>query len=317
MRATSTVVVLSSLLITASVAAGPNDKPSTTGGTKTGAAKTDAKASPKADPKTDAKADPKTDAKAPATTGAAPGGAGTPATPPADPAAAPAPDVAAVKPEDMPTAVRMRRLEQKTQALKERAWQLKARVQTLKENMLGGGAGAQAVIAHNSEMGASFRLVKLIYTLDGTQVFARTDETGESLYKSKGFDVFAGPISPGNHSVSAVATYRGHGYGVFEYLSKYTFTARGNQAFLAGEGKIARVDCRGFEKGGPTTPLEKRAAIECKVTQVQPEKPPEPNAAVPAPAAPTTAAASPPSTAAASSPSAAPATTPSATPPRK
>jgi hypothetical protein len=311
MRATSTVVVLSSLLITASVAAGPNDKPDTTGGAKTGAAKTDAKTSPKADPKTDA--------KAPATTGAAPGGASTPATPPAEPAGppTPVPDLATVKPEDMPTAVRMRRLEQKTQALKERAWQLKARVQMLKENMLGGGAGAQAVIAHNSEMGASFRLVKLIYTLDGTQVFARTDETGESLYKSKGFDVFAGPISPGNHTVSAVATYRGHGYGVFEYLSKYTFTARGNQAFLAGEGKIAKVDCRGFEKGGPTTPLEKRAAIECKVTQVQPEKPPEPNAAVPAPAAPTTAAASSPSAAPASTPGAAPAAPLTATPPRK
>jgi len=167
----------------------------------------------------------------------------------------------------------MRRLEQKTQALKERAWQLKARVQMLKEQVLGGGAGAQAVISHASEMGASFRLIKLIYSLDGTQVFVRTDDTAENLYKAKAFDVFSGPISPGNHNLTAVATYRGHGYGVFEYLSKYTFTAKGNQAFIAGEGKIAKVDCKGFEKGGPTTPLEKRAAIECKITQVQPEKP--------------------------------------------
>src|SRR4051794_5919338 len=198
-----------------------------------------------------------------------------------EPAPGPSGDV---KPEDMPTAVRMRRLEQKTQALKERAWQLKARVQMLKEQMLGGGAGAQAVVAHASEMGASFRLIKLIYSLDGTQVFVRTDDTGENLYKAKGFDVFAGPISPGNHNLSAVATYRGHGYGVFEYLSKYTFTAHGNQAFIAGEGKIAKVDCKGFEKGGPTTPLEKRAAIECKVTQVQPEKPAESTAPKPGPA---------------------------------
>ena len=189
----------------------------------------------------------------------------------------------------MPTAVRMRRIEQRTQALKERAWQLKARVQTLKEQMLGGGAGAQAVVAHANEMGASFRLTKLIYSLDGTQVFVRTDDTAENLYKSKGFDVFAGPISPGNHNIAAIATYRGHGYGVFEYLSKYTFTAKGNQAFLAGEGKISKVDCRGFEKGGPTTPLEKRSAIECTVAQVQPDKP----ATEPAEAAPRSAAPSP------------------------
>jgi hypothetical protein len=85
-----------------------------------------------------------------------------------------------------------------------------------------------------------------------------------------------------------VATYRGHGYGVFEYLSKYTFVAKGGQAFTAGEGKISKLDCKGFEKGGPTTPLEKRAAVECKVTAVQPEKPVEkpgaPAAPAPAPA---------------------------------
>ncbi|MGE0868660.1 MAG: dihydrolipoamide acetyltransferase [Kofleriaceae bacterium] len=201
-----------------------------------------------------------------APTGAAPTGAPpTATTPPIDPAT--------VKPEDMPTAVRMRRLEQKTQALKERAWQLKARIQMLKEQVLGGGIGAQALIAHANEMGSSFRLIKLIYTVDGTQVFARTDETGENLYKTKAFDIFQGPIAPGNHNVSAVATYRGHGYGVFEYLTKYTFTAKGSQTFTTGEGKVSKLDCKGYEKGGPNTPLEKRPAIDCKVTQVSPEKP--------------------------------------------
>lgn len=175
----------------------------------------------------------------------------------------------------MPTAVRMRRLEQKTQALKERAWQLKARVQMLKEQVLGGGVGAQSLIAHSNDMSSSFRLIKLVYTLDGTQVFVRTDEAGDTLYKSKGFDIFSGPIAPGNHNIAALATYRGHGYGVFEYLSKYTFNAKGNQSFIAGEGKIAKIDCRGYEKGGATTPLEKRPAIECKITQVSPEKPAE------------------------------------------
>ena len=181
----------------------------------------------------------------------------------------------------MPTAVRMRRLEQKTQALKERAWQLKARVQMLKEQMLGGGVGAQSLITHGNEMGASFRLVKLVYTLDGTQIFARTDDSAENLYKTKNFDIFTGPISPGNHQLAMVATYRGHGYGVFEYLSKFTFTARNQAQFTAGEGKITKVDCSGFEKGGAATPMEKRAAIECKVGEVQPEKPSAPTPTTP------------------------------------
>jgi hypothetical protein len=206
----------------------------------------------------------------------------------------PAPDPMTVKPEDMPTAVRMRRLEQKTQALKERAWQLKARVQLLKEQILGGGVGAQALIAHANDMGSSFRLIKLIYTLDGTQVFVRTDETADNLYKTKAFDIFSGPIAPGNHTLSVLATYRGHGYGVFEYLSKYTFTARGNSTFIAGEGKLSKIDCKGHEKGGPTMKMELRPAIDCKVTEVSPEKEktPAPAATTPAttPAAPAPAA---------------------------
>jgi len=185
------------------------------------------------------------------------------------------PDYASVKPEDMPTDVRMRRLEQSTQALKERAWQLKARVQMLREQMLGGGVGAQAVITHSSDMGGTYRLVKITYSLDGTQVFQRDDATADNLYKTKGFDVFTGPIAPGNHNITAVATYRGHGYSVFDYLDKYTFTARGSNSFVAAEGKIARVECRGYEKGGASVPMEKRAAIDCKVTQVQPEKAPD------------------------------------------
>lgn len=198
-------------------------------------------------------------------------GSGSAAGGPPAPSDAP-PDPTTVKPEDMPTAVRMRRLEQKTQALKERAWQLKARVQMLKEQILGGGVGSQALIAHANDMGSSFRLIKLIYTLDGTQVFVRTDETADNLYKTKSFDVFSGPIAPGNHTLAIVATYRGHGYGVFEYLSKYTFTARGNSTFIAGEGKLSKIDCRGHEKGGPTMPMEKRPAVTCKVTEVSPEK---------------------------------------------
>jgi hypothetical protein len=222
--------------------------------------------------------------------GAAPAGAGSAAAPAPTPAPAPAPqaappaessDLSTVKPEDMPTAVRLRRLEQKTQALKERAWQLKARVQMLKEQTLGGGVGAQATIGHADQMGSSFRLTRLVYSLDGTQVFARSDEAGESMHKTKNFDVFAGPIAPGNHNLQVVATYRGHGYGVFEYLSKFTFTARGSASFTTGEGKISKVDCKGYEKGGAATPMEKRPALECKVTEVQPEKPVEPKAGNP------------------------------------
>jgi hypothetical protein len=307
MRAISSIVLLSSLLTAAVALAAPDEKKGTSPGSS----------APTAKPPAPAPAAPAPAGKAPATPASTPTPA--PATPaPAAPAPAPGPtaaiDPATVPPEDMPTAVRMRRLEQRTQALKERAWQLKARVQMLKEQMLGGGVGAQALITHGNEMGSSFRLIKIVYTLDGTQVFVRSDDTAESLYKTRSFDIFAGPISPGNHNIASVAMYRGHGYGVFEYLKKYTFVANGKQAFTAGEGKISKVECKGFEKGGPTTPMEKRAAIECKATQVAPEKPSSPGAAAgsaPA-AAPVPTSTTPSPTPAAAPPPAAPAPAPAA-----
>jgi hypothetical protein len=198
--------------------------------------------------------------------GAAPSGSGSaaPATGSAAGSAAGSADAidpSSVKPEDMPTAVRMRRLEQKTQALKERAWQLKARVQLLKEQLIGGGVGAQALIAHANEMGSSFRLIKLVYTLDGTQVFVRTDETAEDLYKTKSFDVFAGPIAPGNHTLNATATYKGHGYGVFAYLSGYTFDSRSSHSFTAPENGAVKLSSVGYERGNMTTEMRERPHV--------------------------------------------------------
>lgn len=185
-----------------------------------------------------------------------------PATPSDDGAV----DPATVDPEAVPTNLRLRRLEQRVQALKERAWRAKARVGMLKESVLGGGIGAQATLVHINKMGSSYRLTKLVYALDGTQIFSRTDEGAQSLYKSKSFDILTGPISPGSHTISVIAVYRGHGYGVFKYLTKYTFTVRSSHTFTAQEGKATRIEAVGFEKGGKTTRLEDRPAIDFKVT---------------------------------------------------
>ncbi len=165
----------------------------------------------------------------------------------------------------MPINLRLRQLEQRVQALKERAWRAKARVGMLKEAVLGGGIGANATIVHKNKMGSSFRLVKLVYALDGTQIFTRSDD-GEGLFKQKSIDVLTGPVAPGSHTISVYAAYRGHGYGVFKYLNKYQFKVRSSHTFTASEGKATRIEVVGFEKGGVTTPLEKRPAIDFKVS---------------------------------------------------
>ena len=261
----------------------PGDKKADnkTGDNKTPPATTPAP-DPKSTPTTDPKANPKPGTQpgtAPATPGAGtptgtPGagpptgtpGAGTPTGTPGAGTPTGTPDAAnggTTDTANVPINLRLRRLEQRVQALKERAWRAKARVGMLKEAVLGGGIGARATIVHKNKMGGSFRLIKLIYALDGTQIFARTSDSG-SLPKS--LDVLTGPIAPGSHTISVFAIYRGHGYGVFKYLNKYRFRVRSSHTFTASEGKDTHIEVVGFERGGSTTPLEKRPAVDFKVT---------------------------------------------------
>jgi len=188
---------------------------------------------------------------------------------PADKSTAPAPKVetpAAVlpSPTTAPVSIRLRQLERRVQALKERAWRAKARVGMLKEAVLGGGVGARASIVHENKMGSSFRLIRLVYALDGAQMFTRTDQTG-ALHKQKKFDVLTGPLAPGSHTITVMAEYRGHGYGVFKYMNKYKFKVRASHTFTASEGKAVNIRVHAHEKGGATTPLEERPAIDFKV----------------------------------------------------
>jgi len=153
------------------------------------------------------------------------------------------------------------------QELKEQAWRIKARIGMLKEAVLGGGIGARGSIRHENKMGGSFRLVKVLYALDGTQIFSKADDTGK-LDEMKTFDVLEGPLAPGNHTLSVLLVYRGHGFGVFEYLQKYKFTVRSSHTFTVAEGRLTDITVVGYERGGATTPMEKRPAVDFKVNVV-------------------------------------------------
>ncbi len=167
-----------------------------------------------------------------------------------------------------PVNIRLRQLEQRVQALKERAWRAKARVGMLKEAVLGGGVGARAGIVHENKMGNSYRLLRLVYALDGTQVYTRSDASG-ALHEQKTLDILTGPIAPGSHTVTVLAEYRGNGYGVFKYLNKYRFKVRASHTFTASEGKAISIRVIASEKGGITAALEDRPAIEFKVAIAQ------------------------------------------------
>ena len=196
---------------------------------------------------------------------AAPGPGGAPAAapsttgaPPADPAAA-----AGGGTDSGAYTVRLRSLEKNVNELKEQIFRTKARLNLLKETVLGGVIGAsRALIRHKNEMGSSFRLVKAAFALDGVQIAAKSEGNLADLQE---FDVYNGAIQPGSHTLSVALTYQGNGFGVFSYLKGYKFNVKSSHTFVAGESKSTNITVVGYEKGNITTQLSDKPAIDFRV----------------------------------------------------
>jgi len=182
-------------------------------------------------------------------------------------------------------AVRLRDLEQRINELKEQIFRSKARLSLLAETVLQGVvAGSQTVIVHENKMSASYKLVKVVYALDGAPIFNRADEEG-GLSDRPEFDIYNGSIVPGEHTLTVNLEYRGHGYGIFSYLKGYRFKVRSSYSFSAPEGKAVNLRVVAYEKGGPTAPLEERPAIRYQERVGESVAPQAAEPAAPAPAA--------------------------------
>jgi hypothetical protein len=202
-----------------------------------------------------------------------------PSAPPAPPSATPAPAEGAAAPAPGEGAaaggsdsgaytVRMRSLEKNVNELKEQIFRTKARLNLLKETVLGGVIGAsRAVVHHKNEMGSSFRLVKAAYALDGVQIYAKSDDTGR-LAEMNEFDIYNGAIQPGSHTLSVALQYQGNGFGVFSYLKGYKFNVKSSHTFVAGESKTTNITVVGYEKGNITTQLSDKPAIDFRVNVI-------------------------------------------------
>ena len=159
--------------------------------------------------------------------------------------------------------VRLRGLEKNVNELKEQIFRTKARLNLLKETVLGGVIGAsRAVIHHKNEMGSSFRLIKAAFALDGVQISGKSEG---GLADMQEFDVYNGAIQPGSHTLSVALQYQGNGFGVFSYLKGYKFNVKSSHTFVAGESKTTNITVVGYEKGNITTQLSDKPAIDFRV----------------------------------------------------
>jgi hypothetical protein len=203
-------------------------------------------------------------AATPAAAGAATMAASTSTTPATAVAATTTTTNTAVKDEPVDAGtygVRLRDLEQRINELKEQIFRSKARLSLLAETVLQGVvSGSQARIVHENKMGNSYKLVKIVYALDGAPIFNKADEEG-GLGDQEEFDIYNGSIVPGEHTLTVKLEYLGHGYGIFSYLKGYRFKVSSSHTFTAPEAKALTLHIVGYEKGGPTAPLEERPAV--------------------------------------------------------
>lgn len=164
---------------------------------------------------------------------------------------------------DGPTyTVRLRDLEARVDELKDQIRRSHTRLALLSDTILSGGAaGSRSEVLFKNEMSSAYRLVKALVVLDGAIQYNRADDTG-ALADQKEIPVFTGSVSPGDHTVQVQLTFQGNGYGVFTYLKGYKFEVKSSHSFTVVEGKTLSVTATALEKGGVTTPLDQRPAVE-------------------------------------------------------
>lgn len=180
--------------------------------------------------------------------------------------------------------VRLRDLEQRINELKEEIFRSKARLSLLAESVLQNAVGgSRAQIVHQNEMGGSYRLATVVYSLDGAPIFNREDESG-ALADRREFQVYNGQIGSGDHSLGVNLTYIGAG---LPYMRGYRFSVRSTQSFSVPEGKAIQIRVVGFEKGGPLESPESRPAVRYVQRVISLREAAEGAETTPAPAAPT------------------------------
>jgi len=159
-------------------------------------------------------------------------------------------------------AVRLRDLEQRVDELKDQVRRSHTRLALLSDTILGGGvAGSRSEVQFKNEMSSAFLLIRALFVIDGQAQYNRQDDYG-ALADQKEIPIFSGSMPPGDHTIQIALTFQGNGFGVFSYLRGYKFDLKSSHSFTAIEGKSLTITATAFEKGGVTTPLDQRPAVE-------------------------------------------------------
>lgn len=155
--------------------------------------------------------------------------------------------------------LRLRELEDRLNELKEDIFRSKSRLFLLREQILQSEiGGSRAVLTHVNSLSATYRMVRVVYSLDGEPIFTATSETADL---NTDIEIYNGAMLPGPHNLAVEFTLQGNEYGVFTYMEGYEIPVRSSYQFEVEEGQTVELDIVAQEEGGVNRPLEDRPDV--------------------------------------------------------
>jgi len=163
-------------------------------------------------------------------------------------------------------------LQEKIESIKSKVLDSKSKlIEVTKENMDKAEPVSYLSVQHVNDMSTRFNIIRLMYVLDGKNVYS-----GYDLYKENKntYPIYNSFIAPGHHEVVVEAVYAGNAEGLFDYLNDYRIRVQKRYAFVVPDGKKMVVSSTSYEKGRIFTPFKDRPDInfEQKVLNTIEEK---------------------------------------------
>jgi hypothetical protein len=157
----------------------------------------------------------------------------------------------------------MQKLEKKIDLLRGQIQDTKSLILNLGENISKGFVtSTKLLVVHNNLLGSAFEIESIEYKLDGFTVYSNNDP--EKIKASEQMVIFDASVLPGNHTLDAIYTLRGTGYGVFTYMEEFKFDMRNQYYFAAPRGKAVELLVEAVDRGTGET-LRDRPALHFSV----------------------------------------------------
>ncbi|MCB1152112.1 MAG: hypothetical protein H6684_00335 [Deltaproteobacteria bacterium] len=160
------------------------------------------------------------------------------------------------------TPEQMQNLEERLGEIREEVFRSKASLKQLLDQVRMGSVSLISFsIRHSHEVGPTFELETLAYTLDGFEIYRAVNTEDTALESFQDEPIYEGSLLPGEHLLVVDTVYRGKGYGVFSYLSQYLFKVKSRYSFTVVEGDVVVLNVTSYDEGAFLTSLRDRLKV--------------------------------------------------------